>query len=817
MEIDRSLFAEIIIPLALPKNYTWAIPEHYQEVVQPGIRVEVMLGGRKKYAGIIKKIFAEKPEAFNPRDIINVLDQEPILHAEQLKFWEWMAGYYMCSEGEVMQAAVPANLKLSSESILIWNEERSINFSDLSDNEYIVAEALELKKELRISEVQNLLDVTHVYPVVKKLIEKEVCYVWEELKEKYTEKKQTYIELAPAYRNEDQLAELLNNWSKAPKQMELLLAFLHLLKTEGTVIQPELLKKAGASVAQLKGLIDKGILIAEKRSTDRIQLGDQNSNISFTLSPAQEKALAAVQQVFQTKQVCLLHGVTASGKTQVYTQLIQEQLDKGDQVLYMLPEIALTAQMIRRLQEYFGGQIAIYHSKFNANERVEIWNKVKTGEIKIVLGARSALFLPFKKLSLIIADEEHDNSYKQQDPAPRYHARDAAIYYGSLFQAKVLLGSATPSIESYYNCEQDKFGLVRLTERFGDAKLPRIELVDVKKYQQKVKIAFTEPLLEAIRLSLEQQKQVILFQNRRGYAPYQICNTCGWIPECQNCDVTLTYHKFKNKLTCHYCGTHYPVIHTCAACGSHDFTQKNFGTEQIEELLNEYFPDAKIARMDYDSVKGKNDHDALIKLFEQRRLDILVGTQMVVKGLDFEHVNLVGIIDADGILGFTDFRVNEKAFQLMEQVSGRAGRKDDLGRVLIQVSNALHPVLSFVQNHDYDALYRYEMINRKEFGYPPFTRIIQLIFKHKEKHIAEEAANIMMGGLSPHFPKDISGPAQPVIDRIRNQYLWELLIKLPKDMQRISQCKQMIMQQAAILHANKRYSAVRIIVNVDPL
>lgn len=811
------MFAEIIIPLALPKNYTWSIPEQFRQSVQPGIRVEVMLGGRKKYAGIIKKLFTEQPAAFKPRDIINILDQEPILHTQQLDFWEWMAQYYMCSEGEVMQAALPANLKLSSESILIWNEDRSMNFSDLSDHEYMVAEALEIKKELRISEVQKLLDVTHVYPVIKKLIEKEVCYVWEELKEKYAEKKQVFIELAASYRNEDALSDLLNNWSRAPKQMELLLSYIHLLKTEGEVIQSELLKKANASAAQLKGLIEKGILIAEKRSTDRIYFKGEHSKINFTLSEAQTNALNEIKSSFETKQVCLLHGVTASGKTQIYTQLIQEQLELGRQVLYMLPEIALTAQIIRRLQEYFGSNIAIYHSKFNANERVEIWNKVKKGEIKIILGARSALFLPFKDLSLVIADEEHDNSYKQQDPAPRYHARDAAIYYASQFKAKVLLGSATPSVESYFNCEQGKYGLVHLAERYGEARIPSIELVDIKKFQQKGKIAFTPPLLEAIDQSLKQQKQVILFQNRRGYAPYQICNTCGWIPQCEYCDVTLTYHKFKNKLTCHYCGTQYPVIHTCAACGSHDFTQKNFGTEQIEELLNEQFPDARVARMDHDSVRGKNEHDALIKLFEQKRLDILVGTQMVVKGLDFEHVNLVGIIDADGILGFTDFRVNEKAFQLMEQVSGRAGRKDDQGKVLIQVSNTRHPVLGFVQNHDYGALYQYEMSNRKEFHYPPFTRIIQLVFKHKEKHIAEEAANIMMSALSTHFPKEISGPAQPVVDRIRNQYLWELLIKLPKDMLRIGQCKQMILQQTAILHSNKRYSSVRIIVNVDPL
>lgn len=810
------VYAEIIIPLALPLNYTWAIPKAFQEKVQPGIRVEVMLGKSKKYAGIIKKIHHNKPEAFEPRDMINILDHEPIIHQEQLAFWEWMANYYMCTEGEIMQAAIPANLKLSSESILVWNEERNLNFSDLTDNEYIVAEALELKKELRLSEVQELLDVTHVYPIIKKLIEKEVCYVWEELKEKYKEKKQTYIYLHPHYKDEEKLAELLNSWTKAPKQMELLLAFLHLQRTEGEVIQNELLKKSNATAAQLKGLVDKGILLSEKRSTDRINYGDRSVVINFTLSAAQQKALSEIRSAFVEKSVCLLHGVTASGKTQIYTKLIEEQIKEDKQVLYMLPEIALTAQIIRRLQEYFGGHIAIYHSKFNANERVEIWNKVKSGEIKVILGARSSLFLPFKNLSLIIADEEHDGSYKQQDPAPRYHARDAAVYYANLFRAKVLLGSATPSVESYSNCEQDKYGLVQLTERFGDAQLPAIELIDVKKFQQKGKIAFTEPMLEAIQQSLQQKKQVILFQNRRGYAPYLICNTCGWIPQCKNCDVTLTYHKFKNKLTCHYCGTHYPVIHTCAACGSHDFTQKNFGTEQIEELLNEYFPEARIARMDYDSVKGKHDHDSLIKQFEQQKLDILVGTQMVVKGLDFDHVNLVGIIDADGILGFTDFRVNEKAYQLMEQVSGRAGRKDELGKVLIQVSNTRHPVLSFVQQHQYEALYKYEIDNRKQFGYPPFTRLIQLTFKHKEKHIAEEAAHVLMKGMSANFLKEMAGPAQPVVDRIRNQYLWEVLMKLPKDVQRIQQCKREILQQIVIIQSNKRYKAVRIIINVDP-
>lgn len=785
--------------------------------VQPGVRVEVVFGKNKRYAGIVKNIHNTQPEAFEPKEIVNVIDPEPIIYREQLELWEWISQYYMCSEGEVMQAAIPANLKLSSESILIWNEDRGYDFSDLSDSEYIVAEALEMKKELRLSEVQQLLDSSNVYPVIKKLIEKNVCHVWEELKEKYKAKTETYVSLHPKFHNEDALADLLNNWSKAPKQMELLLSYLHLVKTEGEVTQPQLLKKSNATAAQLKGLYEKDILICEKRATDRIRPLPKDIRIEFVLSEAQEKAFEEVKKGFTEKPVCLLHGVTASGKTEIYTKLIEEYIKKGRQVLYMLPEIALTAQMIRRLQKHFGGHIAIYHSKFNPNERVEIWNKVKSGETKVVLGARSSLFLPFKDLGLIIADEEHDASYKQQEPAPRYHARDAAIYYASLSGAHVLLGSATPSIESYYNCMRHKYALVQLMERYGQVELPQIGVIDIRKLQMKGKVALTPSLVAAIESSLQQEKQVILFQNRRGYSPYLICNTCGWIPQCRNCDVTLTYHKAKNTLTCHYCGTSYPVINTCAACGSHNFNQKSFGTEKIEELVAEAFPNARISRMDYDSVKGKNDHDALIKLFEQRRIDILVGTQMVVKGLDFEHVNLVGIIDADGILNFTDFRVNERAFQLMEQVSGRAGRKDGKGNVLIQVSNPVHPVLQFVREHDFTRLYQYELANRKQFDYPPFTRLIQVMFKHKEKHIAEEAANIMMQGLRKDFGAECNGPAQPVVDRVRNQYLWEILIKLPKDANRINLCKREIQQQVVIIQSNKRYRSVTILPDVDPV
>jgi primosomal protein N' (replication factor Y) (superfamily II helicase) len=816
---EASLFAEIIIPLALPTNYTWAIPNRFAAAIKVGCRVEVQLKN-KRYAGIVKTLHHNQPKAFRPKDILNVIDAEPLVYPKQLELWQWIADYYMCSEGEVMQAALPSNLKLSSESILSYNEDFGDDFTALGDDEFLVAEALQIKKELKLSEVQQILDIAHVYPVIKKLIEKGVCVVWEALQDKYKEKKETFVILHPHFHNEANLENLLNEWSKnkAPKQLELLLAYLHIVKTTGEVTQTELLKKANATISHLKGLADKNIVILEKRSADRMPSLPKDIKIDFELSEAQTLAAEAVLEALNEKAVCLLQGVTSSGKTQIYIKVIEKLIKEGKQVLYMLPEIALTAQIIRRLQKYFGGYITIYHSKFNPNERVEIWNKIRSGETKVVLGARSSMFLPFKDLGLVIVDEEHDPSFKQQEPAPRYHARDAAIYYAALFNAKVLLGSATPSIESYNNAQTGKYGFVKLTERYGNVQLPSIEMVDMKTIfsRDKGKVLLSPHLLSGIFDSLEQKKQVILFQNRRGYSPYQICATCGWIPHCDNCDVTLTYHKSKNKLQCHYCGTSYPVVLTCAACGSHNFMQKNFGTEKLEEALVEAFPQARIARMDYDSIKGKHDHDALIKLFEQQRVDILAGTQMVVKGLDFDHVNLVGIVDADGLLNFTDFRVNERAYQLMEQVSGRAGRREERGKVIIQVSNTHHPVLQFVQQHDYDQLYKFEIENRKNFFYPPFSRLIQITCKHKEKHIAEEAANILSQFLKIAYEPYLTGPSEPVVNRVRNQYLFELLLKLPREAQLIKKCKQDILQQVAVIQSNKNYRSVSIIPDVDP-
>ena len=812
------MFAEIIIPLALPKNYTWFVPDELLPGLTKGCRVEVALKN-KKYAGIVKKLHKEKPEGFAPKPILQIIDESPIVFREQLDFWEWLAQYYMCSEGEVMAAALPAHFKLSSETILLNNEEYGHDFSALDHDEFIVAEALLIKKELRLPVLYQLLDTSHVYPVVKRLVEKKVCFAVESLKDAYTPKKETYILLNPLYAEEEPLSKLLNEDKKlqrAGKQMELLLSYLHLSRS-GEVIKTELLKKSGASEAQLKGLIDKNILLIHKRNIDRIPQLPREIQIDFELTKAQENAFVEINQSFRDRQTCLLQGVTSSGKTQIYIRLIEQFLKQGKQVLYLLPEIALTSQITRRLQKHFGGWMGIYHSKFSDNERVEIWNKIRSGDLKLVLGARSALFMPFTNLGLVIVDEEHDSSYKQQEPNPRYHARDAAIYYASQFSSHVLLGSATPAMESYHNASTKKYGLVHLQERFGQMRMPKIEIVDTRKMigKERNKIIIAPELQEAIVQTLELNKQVILFQNRRGYSPYQICTVCGWIPQCRNCDVSLTYHKYSDKLQCHYCGTIYPPVNTCLACGSHQFLQRNFGTERIEEQLAEVFPDAKTARMDLDTVRGKTAHENLIKLFEQRRIDILVGTQMIVKGLDFEHVHLVGILDADSLLSFADFRVNERAFQLMEQVSGRAGRKDIEGRVLIQVANTRHPLLEFVKAHDYLRFYQFELEGRERFFYPPFSRIILITFKHKLKEVVESGAHLFANNLRRELGKWLVGPAEPVISRIRNQYLMELLLKLPKDAQTIQLAKHMIQQQTTILHNHKKFKSLVIVPDVD--
>ena len=808
---------EVILPLAIPKTYTYSVPAKLNTKIKIGCRAEVVFGKNKKYAGIIKQVSHDRPP-YETKDILNVIDEEPVLYPQQLSLWEWISDYYMCSEGEVMAAALPTHLKLSSEAVLIYNEEYGEDFSQLDNEEYMVAEALLIKKELKLTEVQQVADIIHVYPLVKRLIEKKVCFVWEAFNDRYKEKKENFVLLNPEFETDEKLSELLNDFNKAPKQMELLLSFLHFIKTEGEVSQNQLLKKSGASPAQLKGLVDKNILFIQKRNIDRLKSLPKKMEFSFELNEAQKKAYSEIDQAFKSKDVCLLYGITSSGKTQVYIKQIENFINDGKQVLYLLPEITLTAQIIRRLQVNFGGNIAIYHSKFNNNERVELWNKIKTGELKIILGARSALFLPFKNLGLIIIDEEHDPSFKQQDPAPRYNARDAAVFYSSLFKAKVLMGSATPSIESYYNASKNKYALVTINERYGGVQLPEMQIIDTRTVAaaKKGKVMISPQLKAAIETALNNDRQVILFQNRRGYSPFLICGTCGFIPQCKNCAVTLTLHKYSNKLHCHYCGNTYPKLTTCPACGSVNWIEKNFGTEKIEEELVEDFPKNRIARMDVDSVKGKNAHDTLIKLFEQHKIDILAGTQMVVKGLDFEKVSLVGILDADGLLSFADFRVNERAFQLMEQVSGRAGRKSERGLVIIQASKINHPVLLFVQQHDYQKFYDHEIATRKQFFYPPYSRLIRITLKHKIKEVVHEAAEGLGNLLKKDF-KNLAGPAAPVINRVRNMYLMEILIKLTKDAKQIQVQKKVISNTIDLLRSEKRFRSVVVIPDVDPV
>ncbi len=812
-------FADVIVPLYLPKTLTWQVPDEWLEQVKPGCRVEVQVGKQKRYAGIVKRLHQNAPVGFDAKPIIQVLDETPVVTDIQLTLWNWIANYYMCSEGEVMLAALPTHLKLSSETILQYNEDHGLDLTELNDREYLLAEALEIKQELKMNEVQKLLDTAHVMPVVKKLIEKRICTAWEAMQEKYKEKMETFVHLNPLYNDESELEKLVNDWKKAPKQLDLLLAYLHFSRTEGEVTRSGLLKKANVSSAILDGLVKKQVLVQESRSIDRLPALPKQIELNFTLSAKQQTALDELKGKFEQTPVCLLHGVTSSGKTQIYLHLVAEEIRKGNQCLFLLPEIALTAQIIRKLRNHLGGHVAVYHSKFNPNERVELWNKVRTGEVQVILGSRSALFLPFQKLSLIVVDEEHDSSYKQQEPPPRYHARDAAVFYASGIKAHVLLGSATPSLESYFNAQQGKYGLVELGERYGEVELPTIELVDMKSIPPKERkgMIITPAFRQAMEDTIKAGKQVIVFQNRRGYTPYQICATCGWIPKCSQCDVSLTFHKSTHKLQCHYCGTSYPLVKTCAQCGHQNFLQRSFGTEQLQEVLQEQLPEATIARMDTDSVKGKHSHDNLIRQFEDQKIDVLAGTQMVVKGLDFDHVGLVGIPDADGILHFADFRVNERAFQLIEQVSGRAGRKGEAGRVIIQLNDTQHPLLPLLMAHDYKSFYTGEIKSRKEFFYPPFSRLIALKAKHKEKHTCDRAIEFIVTYLNQRYRGYIIGPSEPGIGRVRNLYIMECLLKLPPNSKILNDCKSYIREAITEMLVHEEFKRVWITADVDAL
>jgi primosomal protein N' (replication factor Y) (superfamily II helicase) len=819
----EEFFADVLLPLAISKSYTFLLPEELRESALPGMRVEVQFGKKKIYAGIIKQIHRAAPKNVKIKPILSLLDEKPVVHNLQFKFWEWIADYYVCTEGEVMEAALPAALKLESETEVLLHPEFHHDYTDLSDKEYVIAEALALQPVLSIGEIKKVLHSNSVYPVIQSLLKKNVIILKEKLIERYKPKFETYLKLAVDYSSEEKLHSLMGQLEKrAPKQLALLLSYLHFTKTENHkgdwIVKNALLKKANASSPHAEGLVSKKIFetktVQVGRFADDINFDPQN----FELTAAQKIALDETKKNWEEKSVTLLFGVTGSGKTNIYIKLIEEKIAEGKQVLYLLPEIALTSQITVRLQKIFGNKLGIYHSKFNAQERTEIWNKVLQKEYSVILGTRSSLFLPYENLGLVIVDEEQDSSFKQQDPAPRYQARDAAIYLAHLTSAKVLLGSATPSAESYHHSITGKYGYAELNERFGGLQLPSIEIVDLKEQQKNLSMQshFSEPLIENIREALNKKEQVILFQNRRGFAPFIECATCGEVPQCPHCDVNLTYHKFENELRCHYCGYKRSMDKVCKACGSTNLRIQGFGTEKIEDELSLIFPEVKIARMDVDSVRTKQGHNRLISEFEKQNIQILVGTQMVTKGLDFDNVSLVGILSADQLINHPDFRSAERAFQLMEQVSGRAGRKNKQGKVIIQSLSTKYLVLQFLQNHDVRGFLQAELQERERFFYPPFTRVIQITLKHKDKKTCADTAHWMAERLKKIEAKQILGPVEPIVGKIKNLYNQQVIVKGGTGTQMLQRIKQSILLLQNEMQEHAGFRQVHWVIDTDP-
>ena len=779
----QTFFVNVVLPLAISKAYTYRVPQNLVNNIAIGKRVVVQFGRNRVYTAIIFSISDKAPIGYEAKYILDVLDEFPIVTAQQLALWEWMSAYYLCTLGEVMQAALPSALKLASETKVTLNPDAEYDKSTLTDKEFLLLDALEIQPVLAISEIVKILDQKTVFPILRALFDKGMITISEELTEKYRAKTKTYVQLNSFYADAANRKDLFDLLERAPKQVDVLQAYLQLAKTQTEIAKSNLLEASDASAATLQALVAKEVFTLVEQEVSRLSGVEADLAAEFTLSIPQHEALNQLKASLQEKEVCLVHGVTASGKTEIYIRLIEEYLAKGKQVLYLLPEIGLTTQVIQRLQKIFGTKIGVYHSKFNDNERAEIWQKVLIGDYQVVLGARSAVFLPFNNLGLVVVDEEHENSFKQFDPAPRYHARDSAVFLASLFKAKVILGSATPSFESYYNAKIGKYGLITLSERYGGVQLPDIQVVSIpdETKRKTMQSHFTSVLLSEIKGALARKEQIILFQNRRGYAPVLLCATCGYTPKCINCEVSLTYHKSSGKLHCHYCGYRQDTVPLCPACGSTKIEHKGFGTEKVEDELSLIFPEARIARMDVDATRTKYGFQQLISDFEDKKIDILVGTQMVAKGLDFANVSTIGILNADSMLNFPDFRAFERSYQLLAQVSGRAGRRDIRGKVLVQAHDIHHRVLQQVIDNDYEGLFQTELIERRNYKYPPLYRLISLCIKHKDPVKLNQIAEYVAALLRQQFGDRVLGPEAPFVNRIRNYYLQDILLKVEKE------------------------------------
>ncbi|APG59694.1 replication restart helicase PriA [Christiangramia salexigens] len=815
-----SHFVDLILPLPLEKRFTYSLSEDEASFVQPGMRLAVPFGKNRIYTGIVAEVHQNPPEVYEAKPIHQILDEKPLLTKEQLKFWNWIAVYYLCSEGEVMRAALPGAFLLESESIVKLSKEVEIEDVELNDDEYLVIEGLQRQSSMKIQEIEQLLDKKKVLPVINKLVDKNLVSLNQEIYEQYKPKELRYVRLNPAYEAESQMHQLLDELSRAPKQREIVLSYFGLTaKKKNALKVKDLLKETGASAGVLKSLLDKNIFEEFHRETDRVSFEGEITNHSIKFNEYQQRAFDQINSNFQDSKICLLHGVTSSGKTEIYIRLIEQALEEGKQALYLLPEIALTTQLIKRLQNYFGEKVLVYHSKYSLNERVEIYRHVLNNNEKgrIVIGARSCIFLPFQDLGLIVVDEEHESTFKQFDPAPRYHARDSAVVLGNIFNANIILGSATPSMESYFNADHNKYSKVELTRRFGNVLMPEVEVVDIKTAHRKKKMTghFSERLIDEMKEILKEGEQIILFQNRRGFSPVLECNTCGHSPQCPNCDVSLTYHSHNNQLRCHYCGYHIAMQHQCMACGSNEISTKGFGTEQVETELKALFPDAKISRMDQDTTRGKHSYEKIITAFEAHDTDILVGTQMLTKGLDFRNVGLVGIMNADNLLNFPDFRAHERSFQLMLQVAGRSGRTKKRGKVLIQTYNPHHRIIQQVSTGDYEGMYKEQLEDRYQYHYPPYYRLIRLTLKCRDFSKTNDAAEWLARALENVFDRYVLGPEFPPVARIRNEYYKNILIKIPQK-QSLGKTKNVIHRILNSFKAIGAFRSVRVIVNVDP-
>lgn len=812
-------FIDVILPIPLEKLFTYSVTNAEANFIEVGMRVAVPFGKSKVYTGLVYKVHKIAPTTYEAKDIHQILDDKPLVNSLQFKLWQWMSNYYMCTLGDIMRAALPSAFILESETIISKNKDLKITGDDLKDDEFLVYEALTYQTHLKIQEIASIIDKKNALPTIKRLLEKQAIVLEEELYEKYSPKLIRYVKLSDEYLQESTLYKLLETLSRAPKQHQVILTLFSMsAKTKKPIKVKDLASESKATSSIIKALIDKKILEEYYLQTDRIEFTVDKITSTKTLNSYQNEALSQIKNLFVNQDIVLLHGVTSSGKTEVYSKLIEDTLKKGKQVLYLLPEIALTSQLVNRLQDYFGKKVSVFHSRYSINERIEVWNHVleHSEKAQIVLGARSSIFLPYSNLGLIIVDEEHDQSFKQFDPAPRYNARDTAIVLSQLHQAKTLLGSATPSIESYYNAQQNKFGFVEILRRFNDVLMPEIELVDIKeKYKRKrMKGHFSDRMIEEMQTALIEGNQVILFQNRRGFSPIVECTTCGHSPQCPNCDVSLTYHQKINQLRCHYCSYHMAMLQSCMACGSAELDSKGFGTEQIEIEVQQLFPNVKVGRMDSDTTKGKYGYEKIISAFEQQDIDVLVGTQMITKGLDFRHVKLVGILNADTMLNFPDFRAHERSFQLIQQVSGRAGRTANRGKVLIQTYNPYHKILQQVSTNDYVGMYEEQLDERFNYKYPPIYRLIKITLKHAEYNRVNQASSWLASSLQLVFKDKVLGPEFPPVARIRNQYHKNILVKIPPK-QSLSKTKDAILKIKNSFLSIKEFRSVKINLNVD--